>query len=514
MTTEVSKGPMLGIRHLQAFLIFLSIVVSYVGRLNVAVAVVAMTDAATTNPDFPEYEWSSKHKSYILSSFYWGYVITQFPGGYMSRRFGAKITMFISICGSAAFSLITPFCIPWGGWQIFCAIRIVQGLFQGLLFPCIHAHLAKWSPLKERNRLGALSHTGIECGTVLAMYTSGIIAHGSMGWPGISYISAGIGFGWCVLWLVFAANNAPESKFITVAERTYIESSLQRADDFHAKSIPIPWVAIFTSVPFYALLVARCAEAWGFSTIQAEIPSYMNGVLKLEIKDNALYSALPYLTMWVLSYVYLISADIVLKKKLLSLTALRKTINTIALWIPAAALIGVGFVDEDQKTLAIVLLTISVGINGGATIGSSLNTIDLSPNHAGILMGIVNTIANFIPIITPLLVGIIVTEEEDRTLWQIVFIIAAVIFFFGNLVYIIWGSALPQPWNEEDFLMQKDGEKSIYETAPPQFTNKAFEDDENTKISEKSETMVNEVELPEENVSESKETSTKVEDTK
>jgi len=50
-------------------------------------------------------------------------------------------------------------------------------------------------------------------------------------------------------------------------------------------------------------------------------------------------------------------------------------------------------------------MTISVGVNSAQTIGSVLNTIDLSENHASILMGIVNTAANFVPIATPLVVG-------------------------------------------------------------------------------------------------------------
>ena len=39
--------------HLQVLLLFLAIVVNYVSKFNAGVAVVAMTDAATTNPDFP-----------------------------------------------------------------------------------------------------------------------------------------------------------------------------------------------------------------------------------------------------------------------------------------------------------------------------------------------------------------------------------------------------------------------------------------------------------------------------
>jgi len=42
-----------GIRHVQAALLFLAICVNYIARLNVGVAVVAITDASTANPDFP-----------------------------------------------------------------------------------------------------------------------------------------------------------------------------------------------------------------------------------------------------------------------------------------------------------------------------------------------------------------------------------------------------------------------------------------------------------------------------
>ncbi|XP_017868714.1 PREDICTED: putative inorganic phosphate cotransporter isoform X1 [Drosophila arizonae] len=452
MTAEVNKGPTLGIRHLQALLIFITITSVYIGRLNVGVSVVAMTNAESTNPDFPEYDWTEAEKSYILSSFFWGYIITQFLGGYLCKLFGVKNVMFWATFASGVCSAVTPLFIGWGGWATYCGIRVLMGFAQGLIFPCIHQHLARWSPPEERNRLGALSHTGIEAGNVLSMFVSGMIAKGPMGWPGISYISAGVAFASCALWFVLAANNATESRFIGEAERNYIESSLKHKENYHNTVIPIPWRAIFTSGPFLALIVARCAETWGLSTLQAEIPAYMNGVLQMDIKDNAFFSALPFLAMWIMSYVYLIFADILLSGKCLSLTAIRKTFNSIAFWLPAATLIGIGFLDVDQKNFAIVLMTLSVGFNSGATIGSSLNSIDLSPNHASILMGIVNTAANVVPIVTPLVVGQVVSDNTDRSQWQIVFIISSVIFFVGNCIYLLFGTAVSQPWDAEDFL--------------------------------------------------------------
>ncbi|XP_034107572.1 putative inorganic phosphate cotransporter isoform X2 [Drosophila albomicans] len=447
-----NTGPVIGIRYLQAVLLFLAICVNYIARLNVSVAVVAMTDAETTNSDFPVYDWTEAERSYILSSFYWGYILTQFPAGFLVRMFGAKAVLFIPTLASAVLSALTPYFISWGGWVAFSVLRIVMGLFQGLIFPCIHEHLAKWSPPKDRNRLGVIAYSGADCGSVLAMGISGLIADSSMGWPGISYVSAGLCLIWCVLWLVFGSNNAPSSWMVGESERDYIERSMKREDGFHVQKIPIPWRAMWTSAPFYALLVVRSAQGWANSTMQLQTPAYMHGVLEMDIKSNALFSALPFLAMWCMSYVYLAIADVIMSRKWLSLTTMRKSINTVAYWGPAAALIGIGFLDKSQTELAIALMTINAGLNAGSGIGSILTIIDMSPNHSGIVMAIVNGVGNIFPLLTPLLVGVIVTEPSSRSQWQIVFGMTAFVFIVGNLVYLIWGTTDQQPWDAVDFL--------------------------------------------------------------
>ncbi|XP_033149243.1 putative inorganic phosphate cotransporter [Drosophila busckii] len=392
-----SKGPAIGIRHLQAALLFLAICVNYVARLNVSVALVAMTDAATSNPDFPQYDWTGSEKSYILSSFYWGYILTQFPAGILEhlRRFGHH---------------------PRN------AIRLYTN---NLLTGCA------------------------EC--IDALLSSG---HGAA--KGISYVSAGMCFVWCLLWLLFSANNAPSSRLVGLAEREYIERSMARKDGFHEQKIPVPWRALWTSVPFFALLIVRCAQGWANSTMQLQTPAYMHGVLGMDIKSNALFSALPFLAMWCMSYVYLIFADVAMSREWMSLNMLRKSVNTVAFWGPAAALIGIGFLDKEQTALAIALMTINAGLNAGSGIGSILTIIDMSPNHSGMVMAITNGIGNIFPLVTPLLVGVIVTDETSRGQWQIVFAMTAIVFFFGNLVYIIWGSTNLQPWDAADFLKPRD----------------------------------------------------------
>ncbi|KAL5286727.1 hypothetical protein ACFFRR_008002 [Megaselia abdita] len=457
-------------------MLFLGIMASYVARANTSIAVVAMTDAENTNPDFDEFDWSNSQMQYVLSSFYWGYCLTQFFGGWLCKRYGVKITMFFAINICTVACLVTPVTTRAWSWQGYCGLRVIQGLAQGLIFPCMHEHVAKWAPKQEKNRLGAFANSGLELGTVLALGTSGIIASSDMGWPGISYVAGGLGLIWAVIWIIFASNSPSDSKQISEAERKYILSS-QDHDSSNKKPIPTPWRAMLTSVPFIVLVATRCSEAWGFTTMLAEVPQYMHGVLGLDIKSNALFSALPYLIMWLMSYVYIITADIIMKNNCLSLTALRRTYNSIAFYVPAAALIAIGFVNEDQKPIAIALITLNIGVNSAATIGSSLNTIDLAPNHAGMQMAFINTAANIIPIFTPLIVGFIVEDESNREEWQIVFIISAIIFIVGNTVYIIFGSTQMQEWNDPNFLKKDDSENPTPAAITEGDTDKKTDDD-------------------------------------
>lgn len=482
---DLKKGPRLGARHLQTFLLFLGIAISFCERLNVSVSLVAMTNAASTNLQFREFDWDEKHRSYIISSFYWGYVLTQLPAGYLAARMGVKLMMLLSILCCTICTLIIPLCLDFGGgWQIYCAIRFIQGLCQGFLFPLVHDHLATWAPCGELTRLGGFCHTGVEFGSVFAMCLSGFIAGSRLGWPGNFYVFGGIGLLFCLLWALFAEDSPSRSKRITLEEKEYILGSQSKARDAQLARIPVPWKAIFTSVPFLSLTFCGMCQLWGFATMQAYIPPYMHGIIKMDIKSNATFSTLPFLTMGIFAYFFTALGDLVLRKQWVSLACVRKTANSIGMWIPAAILIAIGFLDESQISLALTLIILNVGFNAGYTVGGLLNIIDLSPNHAGVLMGILNAICNLVPIVSPLVNGRILSDETNRGQWQIVFLITATLFFMGNLQFIFFGSTKTQPWNDESFQQNQDkerGNKTVKEEKlevnqnKTSYTNKYFE---------------------------------------
>ncbi|XP_017839662.1 putative inorganic phosphate cotransporter isoform X2 [Drosophila busckii] len=440
----------LGVRHCQTFLLFCALTVAYAQRVNLSVAVVAMTEAATVNPDFPEYKWSAKTQSLLLSSFFWGYIFTQVPSGQLARKFGGKITLLGGLTLCSVLNILTPLFAKWGGWQLVCALRVMEGLCQGVVFPSVHTLISAWVPPSERPLLGTCAYAGNQFGTIVMLATSGLLASSAAGWPSIFYISGGVGCVWSIVFFVWGASSPADHKHISVEERKMIEmtQATEVVSEQPKEQLHTPWLSFFTSPAFLALIAAHSANNWGFWTLLTEIPSYMKNVLGKDIKSNALLSALPYFAMFCMSFMFSAIAVQLNKRQCISTVVSRKIFNSIGLWGPMLALIGLGYVSSDQSNLAVALLTVTVGFNSACYLGFQINHIDLSPNFAGILMGITNCVANIMSIIAPLLVGFIVNNEHDAQQWRVVFFIAAAVYLVGNGLFVLFGRANVQPWND------------------------------------------------------------------
>lgn len=75
--------------------------------------------------------------------------------------------------------------------------------------------------------------------------------------------------------------------------------------------------------------------------------------------------------------------------------------------MPALSLISLCLTGTSSKNIVIFFLVLAVSSNAGTNCGMNLNHIDLSPVHAGTLMGITNSIGAIFSILAPLAVGAI-----------------------------------------------------------------------------------------------------------
>uniref|UniRef100_A0A915KL91 Uncharacterized protein n=1 Tax=Romanomermis culicivorax TaxID=13658 RepID=A0A915KL91_ROMCU len=95
-------------------------------------------------------------------------------------------------------------------------------------------------------------------------------------------------------------------------------------------------------------------------------------------------------------------ADYILTKNVLTVTTVRKLFNTVGFMGEAIFLFVCAMVDD--QVLAIACLICSAGMSGFSLSGFNVNTLDIAPRYAGILMGFANGLANLSGMVAPTLI--------------------------------------------------------------------------------------------------------------
>ena len=126
------KWPILGVRHTLVFLGFLGLVNVYSMRVNLSVAIVYMVNNTAINA-------TSSDKD------------GQEDGGRLAELVGGKWLFGSGVLVTAILTLLTPLAASTSVYLLY-AVRIIEGLAEGVCFPSIYAMLARWAPPEERSR--------------------------------------------------------------------------------------------------------------------------------------------------------------------------------------------------------------------------------------------------------------------------------------------------------------------------------------------------------------------------
>ncbi|XP_037075480.1 LOW QUALITY PROTEIN: putative inorganic phosphate cotransporter [Pollicipes pollicipes] len=459
-----------GARHTLALFGCRGLFVSYALRVNMSMAIVAMvngtcagsdgdlqqhphrrrTTSARANrswqlgPELPEdgpFVWSELTQGVILSAYFAGYTVSQVPGGRLAERVGAVRTLAGGIGATGLLTLLTPVCALYS-LHALVAVRALQGLASGVVTPAVHCLLARWVPPLERSRISTFVYVGKQLGTAVTILVAGPLASWSWGggWQAIFYVTGGLSLVWCVLWLLLVherpADHPPH----------HLQESASTSTPSPGRPLDFPWKQALLSRPFQALVVVHFCENWGDYLIMTELPTYISTALRYPLNTNAMFSALPQLAKVAFAVGVSFVADWMARGRL-SLTANRKLWNSVGLYIPALALVGVSFAGC-HDALVLSLMVVTVGFNGGVLSGYNINHMDLAPNFAGTLMGLTNCVATLAGVLAPFQAGYVLNQQPSLANWRTVFLTAAGLFAFGNTVFCLFGSTQLQPWND------------------------------------------------------------------
>ncbi|XP_046377073.2 sialin-like isoform X1 [Haliotis rufescens] len=450
-------------RHFLALMAFMGFFNVYCLRVNLSMAVVAManTSSSTHNNDSTsqcrplyntsspsqnsgEFNWDEQTQGLILGAFFYGYVTTQVPGGFLAERYGAKRIFGFGILCTSVLTLFTPLAARWHLYA-FYTLRILEGIGEGVTFPAMHAMWGNWAPVWERTKLAGFSYSGSQLGTVISMPISGLLCESDFlgGWPSVFYIFGAVSCVWVIAWFCLVHETPSDHPRISKSEKEYIENSIGKRE-----RLPTPWKKILTSSALWGIAVVSFTNNWGSYVFLTCLPTFMQRILKFDIKSDGLLSALPYVAIWITQMMSGFIADYLRTNNYLSTLATRRLMTLIGEVLPAAAVIGVSYVGCDH-IWAVVLLTVSLGTNGISMGGFNVNHLDIAPKFAGVMLGITNGIASIPGFLAPAVVGYITNNRETIEGWRYVFFLTAGIYVVGALVYVALARGDEMAWARE-----------------------------------------------------------------
>lgn len=175
---------------------------------------------------------------------------------------------------TALLTLLTPLAAHGGyGWLI--AVRALEGFFEGVTFPCIHAIWSNWAPPSERSRMASITFSGVFTGTVVSMLLSGVLAD-TVGWESVFYLLGAFACLWFIAWMLIVRQSPEVDPYITPKEKEFILATTKRSGT-GSDRVQHPWRGILTSGAVWSLIVASFAENWGFYTLLTQLPTFLKG---------------------------------------------------------------------------------------------------------------------------------------------------------------------------------------------------------------------------------------------
>ncbi|KRG03535.1 sialin isoform X2 [Drosophila mojavensis] len=398
-----------------------------------------------TSPNAKEedgpFNWSETLQGKLLSCYFWGYMVSQIPLARVAEIFSAKWVFLGAVAINVICTIFSPGLAKLHSVGLM-AMRILEGVGGGAAFPSMHTMIASWAPQTERLLIATLIYVGTSAGVAISILLSGVIAD-QMNWEAVFYIMGSLSIIWMILWIFLIQDSPNKQHLMTAKERDMINASL---GEEHT-ALKVPWCKIFTSGAFWAILIAHTCSNFGWYMFLIEIPSYMDQVLKFNVSKNAVFSALPYILMPIFSIVLSKVLDILQNKNKIKRVTARKIATGIGSVVPALCLFGMCFVGC-RHYVAVSIMCLGIVGAGGMFCGFLSNHMDISPNFAGTLMALTNTIATIPGIVVPKLVGFITDNNQTIQAWRVIFGIAIGLYIIEFVIYMSLAKGEVQPWEE------------------------------------------------------------------
>lgn len=395
-------------RVVLAAILFFTLLVSYLDRVNVSVLVADPKFLADMG-----IAGQPAQMGLLLTVFLYAYGFANLVVAPIGAKIGPRKAMALSI-------VMWGVAIAIGGlagtFLLMLAARALLGLGEGLHWPMQSSFVKNWFPPSERGKANSAWLLGIMVGPMLAIPLITAIVQAT-GWRA-SFAAL------CVLSLVplalvwfFTTDTPRENRFVNAAELEHIESGLRAeqaaAEQAAANAAQSAGRSFLADYRFWLVTIAFLCSASMFWGTMAWLPSYLKVARNFSWKEMGSLATLPYV---------LGAATVVIFGFVADKTQRKAIFPTIAL-IGAASCIYMGATVSDNVASAYFLSaaigSIGIGLASYWTIMQSIVT----PKTVGSAAGVMNGVASLGSAGVPFLVGYLIEKTGGNYASGLLFLV-------------------------------------------------------------------------------------------
>jgi ACS family sodium-dependent inorganic phosphate cotransporter len=404
-------------RHKIVGFCFLASVICYLDRVNISVAVIPMQQ---------QFGWSDSVKGLVLSSFFAGYMVMQIPSGWLANRIGGVAVLGVAVLWWSLFTMLTP-AAALVSLPALIMTRVALGFGEAATYPAAYHMFGRWVPEQERSRSVALLLGGIPLGTLGALLGTGWFVT-RFGWPSVFYGFGVLGILWAAAWFRIARDDPSRDPSLSEPERRLLPAAGGPAP------VAVPWRRLLSKPAVWALVVNHFCSNWVLYVLLTWLPSYFHDTQGVSVAGAGIYSAAPWLTMFIMVNVAGWCADR-LHAGGMPLTRVRKLMQTVGLLGSAAALLSAQ--GAEGLPAAVTSMCAALGLLAFTWSGWAPNHLDIAPRYADVLIGISNTFGTLPGVIGVAVAGWLVEVTGG---YAAIFALVAVMNALGAAVWIAFAS--------------------------------------------------------------------------
>ncbi|CAD5226425.1 unnamed protein product [Bursaphelenchus xylophilus] len=405
-------------------------------------------NGGTVNNDYGgELEWDSATQAWLFSASFYGSIVSLMPAGIMADRYSPKMLLMCSAIISTACTIVLPYFAENLSFHLVFLSRFLMGVAEGFVLPSINKMVSQWIPTEELSTAASVYTTGNQMAGFFGAPLAAFLCESSYKWPSIFYVCALMGFLWILLWLFTVSDGPSDCKLMKTEERQYLNRKLaiDRSDPDDDIPKKIPYMAMVTSLPLWALLICTFTANMLVVLTQAYLPLFFKQVLFLGTITNGFFSAAPNVSMLIVKFLWSMAMD-KLKKHSLSNTAACKISQGFSSVSVGVIFITLAVVADCHTPIISLLLFCAMTMCFSTAIsGFYTSLLSLAPLYTGILTSVSMVAGNLGRLITPLSISYF-NKTGTMAEWRMVFYFMAFTTLFSGALFLVFGSGSPQAW--------------------------------------------------------------------